>query len=147
MTKKITHENKEAVIEVLKTVGTKIAAAEIVGISVRVINLECQRSEIYNKRVEEARNEGRAHLGETSVEMIKLIASGKLPKTDRNVLTANIVLANAYSPGFKGVTTIQGKVDHSLTVKTGIPRPKRKEVAEKPAIEVIGISKSEDPKR
>jgi len=44
-------------------------------------------------------------------------------KTDRNKLTAAIALSNAFIPGFRGATTVQGKIDHDVRVISAVPRP------------------------
>jgi len=50
--------------------------------------------------------------------------TGLLEKTDRNRLTAAMALANAYEPGFRGTTNVQGRIDHNVRVITAVPRPK-----------------------
>ena len=124
MSQKITHDQKETAIAALREHGTMQYASKIAGVAIRTLNLEMTRSAIFKRRVLEAREEGRRNIADEAVEMIKLYASGTVPKTDRNVLTANIALANAYEPGFRGTTTIQGKVEHDVRVITAVPRPK-----------------------
>jgi hypothetical protein len=124
MTRKLNHETKELCLEDLKLNGTLQHASKVCGVAVRTLNEEMKRSEVFRRRVNEARLEGRVQVADRAVEMIKQIASGTMAKTDRNVLTANIALANAYEPGFRGVTVVQGKVDHNVRVITAVPRPK-----------------------
>jgi hypothetical protein len=121
---KISGDQKETAIEALRVYGTMQKAAEIAGVTVRTLNVEMTRSEIFKRRVLEARGEGKSNVADKAIEMIKLYASGTVAKTDRNVLIANIALANAYEPGFRGVTQIQGKVEHDVRVITAVPRPK-----------------------
>ena len=121
---KIDHDQKEAAIEALKSEGTMLAAAKAAGVIVKTLNNEMNRSAIFKKRVLAAREEGYKNIADKAVEMIKLYASGEVAKTDRNVLTANIALANWAQPGFRGVTTVQGRVDHDVRVITAVPRPK-----------------------
>ncbi len=124
MSQKITHDQKETAIEALREHGTMQYASKICGVSVRTLYEEMRRSEVFKRRVLEAREEGKRNIADSAIEMIKSYASGKLPKTDRNVLTANIALANAYEPGFRGTTTIQGRIDYDIRVISAVPRPK-----------------------
>jgi hypothetical protein len=55
-----------------------------------------------------------------------------LNKTDRNRLTAAIALANAYEPGFRGTTNVQGKIEHDVKVISAVPRPKYTVIENKP---------------
>ncbi len=123
MSKKITHDAKETAIEALREHGTMQYASRICGLSVRTLNEEMRRSEIFRRRVLEAREEGKRNIADKAIEKIKEYAFTPPTKTDRNVLTAAIALANAYEPGFRGVTTIQGRVDHDVRVITAVPRP------------------------
>ena len=140
MSDKISHDEKETAIEAMREHGTMQYGAKIAGVSVRTLNREMERSEIFKRRVLEAREEGKRNIAEKAIEMIKLYASGELAKTDRNVLTANIALANAYEPGFRGTTTIQGRVEHDVRVITAVPRPRYAEI-EAPKGKVIGEKK------
>ena len=146
MSQKITHDQKEAAIEAMREHGTMQYGAKIAGVSVRTLNEEMRRSEVFKRRVEEARAEGKVNIADKAIEMIKLYASGELLKTDRNVLTANIALANAYEPGFRGTTIIQGRVEHDVRVITAVPRPKYDEI-ESPKVKVITEKASEDKTR
>jgi hypothetical protein len=65
---------------------------------------------------------------------------GKFMKTDRNRLTAAIALLNAYEPGFKGVTTVKGSVDHNVRVITAVPRPKY-DVIDSPSVKLLSKPK------
>jgi poly-gamma-glutamate capsule biosynthesis protein CapA/YwtB (metallophosphatase superfamily) len=134
MTKKINTEIKEIAIEALKTHGTMNYAAKISGVSVRTLNEEMRRSDLFKRRVLEARAEGKANIADNAIEMIKLYASGEVVKTDRNVLTANIALANAYEPGFRGTTNVQGRIEHDVRVITAVPRPNYGEIEASPAL-------------
>jgi len=125
MTKKLNHDLKELCIEVLRDKGTMQAAAKVVGVDVKTLNNEMRRSEVFRRRVVEARAEGKVNIADKAIELIKSYAYGEnTEKTDRNRLTAAIALANAYEPGFRGVTTIQGRVDHDVRVISAVPRPK-----------------------
>jgi len=123
MSRKISSDVKEVILETIKEKGTMKAGAKAAGVSVRTLNEEMKRSEVFKRRVFEAREEGKRNIADEAIEMIKSYASGNVPKTDRNVLTANIALANAYEPGFRGTTTVQGKVEHEIRVISAVPRP------------------------
>ncbi len=122
---KLNHDIKELCIEVLKDKGTMQAASKVCGVSVRTLNEEMRRSEVFKRRVSEARAEGKVNIADRAIELIKSYAYGEnTEKTDRNRLTAAIALANAYEPGFRGQTIIQGRIDHDVRVITAVPRPK-----------------------
>ena len=133
---KITHDEKETALEALREHGTMQYAAKISGVAVRTLNLEMTRSAVFKRRVLEAREEGKRNIADKAIDLIKSYAygqnpdgkEGELAKTDRNRLTAAIALANAYEPGFRGVTTIQGRVVHEVPVLTAVPRPKYEEI-------------------
>lgn len=168
MTKKITHDVKETALEALKVHGTMQYASKICGVSVRTLNEEMRRSEVFKRRVLEARAEGKVNIADRAIELIKSYAYGEMDmvcidckgtgrqpisgidapcpickgaghvimKTDRNRLTAAIALANAYEPGFRGQTIVQGRIDHDVRVITAVPRPKYDEI-EAPKIKVL----------
>ncbi len=135
---KITHDQKETAIEALREHGTMQYASKICGVSVRTLNEEMRRSEVFRRRVIEARTEGKMNMADNAIELIKSYAYGEYDKkeTDRNRLTAAIALANAYEPGFRGTTMIQGKIEHDIKVITSVPRPHYKEL-DTPKIRVI----------
>ncbi len=121
---RISHDEKEIALEAMREHGTMQYGAKIAGISVRTLNEEMKRSEVFRRRVLEARAEGKSNIADKAIELIKEYAYGEnKDKTDRNRLTAAIALANAYEPGFRGVTTIQGRVNHDVRVYTAVPRP------------------------
>ena len=127
--KKITHDEKETALEAMREHGTMQYGAKVAGVTVRTLNEEMKRSEVFKRRVVEARAEGKSNIADKAIELIKTYAYGEnTEKTDRNRLTAAIALANAYEPGFRGVTTIQGRVDHDVRVITAVPRPNYAEI-------------------
>ena len=125
MSTKITHDQKETAIAALREHGTMQYASKVSGIAVRTLNLEMTRSLVFKRRVLEARAEGKINIADKAIELIKSYAYGENEeKTDRNRLTAAIALANAYEPGFRGQTIIQGRVEHDVRIITAVPRPK-----------------------
>lgn len=125
---RISHEAKELALEAIEIEGTMKSGAHAADVGIKTLYNEMNRSAIFKRRLLEAREKGKRNVADKAVEMIKLIASGTMEKTDRNVLTANIALANAYEPGFRGITQIQGKIDHDVRVITAVPRPKYNEL-------------------
>ena len=122
---KINHDVKETCIEALREHGTMQYASKICGVTVRALNQEMLRSAVFKRRVLEAREEGKRNIADKAIELIKSYAYGtNEEKTDRNRLTAAIALANAYEPGFRGITTIQKQIDHDVRIITAVPRPK-----------------------
>ena len=125
----INADQKETAIETIRIHGTMKAGAEASGISVRTLNEEMRRSAIFRRRILEAREEGKRNVADNAIDRIKEYAFNPPPRTDRNVLTAAIALANAYEPGFRGTTTVQGRIDHDVRVITAVPRPKYDELS------------------
>ncbi len=131
---RINSDAKEAAVEAIKVHGTMKAGAEAAGVSVRTLNEEMRRSAIFKRRIIEAREEGKRNVADNAIDRIKEYAFNPPLKTDRNVLTAAIALANAYEPGFRGTTTVQGRIEHDVRVITAVPRPKYDEL---PKVEVL----------
>lgn len=124
---KITNEQKKIALKTLEEHGTMIAAAKAANVGVKTLRAEMKRSAIFRKRVIEARSTGQSNVGDSALAVIEMMAFGEQysdPKYSKARLTAAIALANAFIPGFKGTTTIQGHVDHDFRVVTAIPRPK-----------------------
>ena len=133
---RINADQKETAIETIRMKGTMKAGAEAASVSVRTLNEEMRRSAIFKRRILEAREEGKRNIADNAIDRIKEYAFNPPAKTDRNVLTAAIALANAYEPGFRGTTTVQGKIDHDVRVISAVPRPNYAEL-DKPKIEVL----------
>ncbi len=119
---KITEEKKKLIIESLRQYGTIVAAAKIVGISDTAIHNEMNRSPSFKDAINKARDEGRGHVGESALQVVMSMAFDK-DVENRNRLTAALALGNAFIPGFRGTTNIQGKIEHDVRVLTAIPRP------------------------
>jgi len=134
---RITHDAKETAIETIRIHGTMKAGAEAAGVSVRTLNEEMRRSAIFKRRILEAREEGKRNVADNAIDRIKEYAFNPPLKTDRNVLTAAIALANAYEPGFRGTTTVQGKIDHDVRVITAVPRPNYSIEITKPEVKAL----------
>ena len=120
---RISHDAKETALEAIKINGTMKSGAEAAGVTVRTLNEEMRRSAIFKRRILEAREEGKRNIADNAIDRIKEYAFNPPGKTDRNVLTAAIALANAYEPGFRGTTTVQGRIDHDVRVISAVPRP------------------------
>jgi hypothetical protein len=124
---RMTPEQKRVAIKTLEEHGTDVAAAKAAGVTMWTFRHEKKRSAIFRKRANEARDTGKTHVGDSALAMLEHIAFSKEyadPRYSKARLTANIALANAFIPGFKGTTTIQGHVDHDVRVITAIPRPR-----------------------
>ena len=144
---RLTKDAKETAIEIIRIKGTMKAGAEAAGVSVRTLNEEMRRSAIFKRRILEAREEGKRNIADNAIDRIKEYAFNPPLKTDRNVLTAAIALANAYEPGFRGTTTVQGKIDHDVRVISAVPRPNyqiiepEKKLLDKPSPKVLKSKK------
>lgn len=124
MPNRINSDQKSEAVEAIRIHGTMKAGAAAAGVSVRTLNEEMRRSAIFKRRILEAREEGKRNIADNAIDRIKEYAFNPPVKTDRNVLTAAIALANAYELGFRGTTTVQGRIDHDVRVITAVPRPK-----------------------
>jgi hypothetical protein len=127
----ITTDQKTKVLEIIREQGTMKAAAKEIGVSVRALNEEMMKSGLFKRRVLDAREEGKRNIAERAINVIQDYAFNTPDKTDRNKLTAAIALANAYEPGFRGATKVEGHIDHNVRVLTAVPRPNYK-VSSKP---------------
>ena len=123
MSNKITFDQKETIIEALRSGYTKDGAAKIVGVTHRTINNEERRSLVFARRVKEATEEGKGTIGDIAIERIKWLASEE-NKDVRSRLTANAMLANWTVPGFRGVQETRSKIDHDVRIISAVPRPK-----------------------
>jgi len=65
---KLNNEIKEQAIEALKERGTMQYASKVCGVSVRTLNDEMRRSEIFKRRVLEARTEGKQNIADTALK-------------------------------------------------------------------------------
>ena len=119
----ITSKQKEIAIEGIREFGTLKAGAKVAGMDVKTLRAERKRSAVLDRRIKDALEEGHNNLADNAIQLIIDYANGVYEKTDRNRLTAAIALANWAQPGFRGTTTVQGKVDHNVRVITGVPRP------------------------
>lgn len=129
---RLSHDKKEQCLAGMRLLGTKKAGALAAGLSVEDLNAEIKRSAVFRKRVNEALTSGKSSLADNALEVITNYALNPPPKTDRNQLTAAIALANAFIPGFRGATTVQGKIDHDVRVITAVPRPNYQITVEEP---------------
>ena len=121
---RLNHEQKEKIIEAVRVYSTMQSGAQAAGVTVKILNEEMRKSAIFKKRVLEAREEGKRNVADNAIDKIKEYAFNPPLKTDRNVLTAAIALANAYEPGFRGTSKVEGKIEHDVRVITAIPRPR-----------------------
>ena len=140
---RITHDQKETALDAISLEGTIKAGIAAAGVSTKSFRNEMNRSAIFKRRVQEAKEEGKRNVADKAVQLIKDYADGVFEKTDRNRLTAAIALANAYEPGFRGTTRVEGKVAHEVRFLTAVPRPKYNEL---PAPKIT-ISKPVEPKK
>ena len=120
---RLNHDQKEQCLAGMRLLGTKKAGALAAQITVEKLNEEIKKSAVFKKRANEALTSGKSNLADNALEVISTYALNPPPKTDRNQLTAVIALANAFIPGFRGATTVQGNIDHNIRVITAVPRP------------------------
>ena len=143
---RLNHDTKEQALAGMRLLGTKKAGALAANITVEKLNEEIKKSAVFKKRANEALTSGKSNLADNALEVISTYALNPPPKTDRNQLTAAIALANAFIPGFRGATTVQGKIDHDVRVITAVPRPDydklpKVEVLDKPSSNMLKSGK------
>lgn len=120
---KLNHAVKEQVINAVWVNGT-LESATNDNVTMEAIQAEMKKSAVFKRRIRKALEESKGMLIDEARALVRDYMRGKFMKTDRNRLTAAIALLNAYEPGFKGVTTVKGSVDHNVRVITAVPRPK-----------------------
>jgi len=144
---RLNHDQKEQSLAGMRLLGTKKAGALAANITVEKLNEEIKKSAVFKKRANEALTSGKSNLADNALEVISTYALNPPPKTDRNQLTAAIALANAFIPGFRGATTVQGKIDHDVRVISAVPRPNyqiiepEKKLLDKPSSNVLKSGK------
>jgi len=124
---RLTEEQKAKALMSLKEHGTMVEAAKEVGCSTYNIREEMKRSLVFKSRVEEAREQGKSSVGDKALTVIEIIAFGE-NSSEKGKLTAAAMLANAFIPGFRGVSHTESKIQHNINVVTSVPRPEYKEV-------------------
>ena len=139
--KHLTKEQSDMIIEAIREFGTLKAGADAIKISVLDLKQEMKKSAVLRKHINEAREEGRSNLAEKALERIVQYVTNPPAKTDRNVLTAAIALANAYLPNFKGTSKVEGKIEHDVKVISSVPRPDYKQLETK-----VTVSKEDKDK-
>lgn len=132
----LNHKQKESIINAVWSNGTLEAASKNLGINLEAIHDEIKKSAVFKKRIKRALEESKGMLIDEARALVRDYMRGEYEKTDRNRLTAAIALLNAYEPGFKGVSKVEGRVEHDIRVITSIPRPQYKEL-EPPKIKVL----------
>ena len=120
---KLNHNTKEQIINSVWVNGT-LESAISEGVTMETIQAEMKKSAVFKRRIRKALEESKGMLIDEARALVRDYMRGKFIKTDRNRLTAAIALLNAYEPGFKGVTTVKGSVDHNVRVITAVPRPR-----------------------
>ncbi len=138
----LNHEAKEQIVNAVWVNGT-LESATSKDITMESIQAEMKRSAVFKKRIRKALEESKGMLIDEARALVRDYMRGKYDKTDRNRLTAAIALLNAYEPGFKGATTVLGKIQHDVRVITAVPRPKYDEV-EGPKVRVSIAPTKED---
>lgn len=120
---RLNKEQKESVIKNIWIHGTLERGASESKVSLESIHAEMKVSAVFKKRIKKALEESKGMLIDEARALVRDYMRGVYLKTDRNRLTAAIALLNAYEPGFKGTTTVQGRIDHDVRVITAVPRP------------------------
>jgi hypothetical protein len=121
---RLSHDQKEQALAGMRLLGTKKAGALAANIPIEKLNEEIKKSAVFKKRVNEALANGKTDLGDNALSEIHNIAfNNNDPKALKHKLLALLAIANWSVPGFKGATTVQGKIDHDVRVITAVPRP------------------------
>ncbi len=121
---RLTRDIKEQIVNSIWINGTlESAVSPGDNITMEAIRAEMKKSTVFKRRIEKAIKESQGMLIDEARALVRDYMRGKYIKTDRNRLTAAIALLNAYEPGFKGQTTVQGRIEHDVRVITAVPRP------------------------
>ena len=145
---RLNHGQKETILETIREQGTLKSGAKVANISVDELKEERRKSAIFRKRLSEALSEGKQNLADRAIEKLQEYAFNPPEKTDRNVLTAAIALANAYEPGFRGTSKVEGRIEHDVRVITAVPRPNyqiSERVSKRVSERVIEVEKKQLP--
>ncbi|MDD5551514.1 MAG: hypothetical protein PHS34_09660 [Candidatus Omnitrophica bacterium] len=117
------NEQKTIFIAAVKCFGTLKAGAKVANVGIEAVKQEMKKHAVFRKRVQEALKEGRENITDEALDKIREYVMNPPAKTDRNQLTAAIALANAYLPGFKGTSKVEGRIEHDVRVISAVPRP------------------------
>jgi hypothetical protein len=120
---KLNSEQKAIIILAIRERGVKRDGCKAVKISIHELNDEIKLHKNFAKEVKEAVIEGNQNLADKGKEYIADVIDQKYAKTDRNAITGAIAALNAYEPGFKGTSKVEGRIEHDIRVITGVPRP------------------------
>ncbi len=120
---KLSSEDKAKIILAIRERGVKRDGCKAVKISIHELNDEIKLHKNFAKEVKEAVLEGNQNLADKGKEYIADVIDQKFAKTDRNAITGAIAALNAYEPGFKGTSKVEGRIEHDVRVITGVPRP------------------------
>jgi hypothetical protein len=121
--KGLNSEQKDAILLSIRERGVKRDGCAKVGITIHELNDEIKLHKNFAKDVREAVAEGNQNLADKGKQYLADVIDGKIVKTDRNAVTSAISTLNAYEPGFKGTSRVEGRVDHSVRVISAVPRP------------------------
>jgi len=127
-------EQKERIILAIRERGVKRDGCKAVNISIHELNDEIKLHKNFAKEVKEAVLEGNQNLADKGKEYIADVIDQKYQKTDRNAITGAIAALNAYEPGFKGTSKVEGRIEHDIKVITGVPRPNYAQIEDKKQI-------------
>jgi hypothetical protein len=141
----LSKEQQAKVLDALKVHGTYVAAAKAINIHTAALYQERKRNKNFGALCNTAIEEGKASVGDKALSIIQDIAFGPSAK-DQQRLTAALALANAFIPGFRGISKTEGHIQHDIKVITSIPRPQYKDT---PAIEgeYKQLPSPEDPRK
>lgn len=124
---RITPDKKRAAIEAIREQGTIKAGAEAADVLLKTMRNEMRRSIVFKRRVDEALQESRQNIVDEAKRVALAIMRGEI-KATHGQMVASLAFLNAYEPGFRATTKIEGKLEHEIRVITAIPRPKYDEL-------------------
>jgi hypothetical protein len=145
----LSKEQKDTIIYHIRERGVKLDGCKAVKITIHELNDEMKKHKVFAKEVHEAVKEGNANLADRGKEYLANVIDGELPKSDRNAVTSAIAALNAYEPGFKGTSKVEGTISHDIRVITAVPRPNyeivepEKKLLDKPSSNMLKSSKKE----
>ncbi len=143
---RLTASERESILQTIRQTGTLQSAYDLPTMTRWAIRTERDVDPDFNRLIIEAIDAGKQAIGDEALENIRQCASGHVAMS-KSQLTANLALANAYAPGFKGVRHSESKIQHDIRVITSVPRPQYQVPApEQVIIDVVAREIEDDEK-
>ncbi len=115
-------DQQRIIISSLMQYGTFMKAAKDALTTTPILQQYRKQHPKFSRLCQDAISSGKESVGDNALTVIQGIAFGKDTK-DQQRLVAAMSLANAFVPGFKGTTHVEGRIQHNVQVSSLVPRP------------------------